>query len=149
MNQPGSNHGHSLAVEDAAVLGRLFTHLHSRDQITQILAAFQELRENRCRAVRDSELEKTTFSILPPGPQRDARDEFMRKARNSGKLDWSDSPETYLRKQWEELGEVFGYNAYEEADTWWVEWGILHQRLKGKESTLFIPSQVVVQVSVE
>ena len=99
------------------------------------------------RSLRIREL--VAFVPDPPGPQRDARDEFMRKARNSGKLDWSDSPETYLRKQWEELGEVFGYNAYEEADTWWVEWGILHQRLKGKESTLFIPSQVVVQVSVE
>ena len=61
----------------------------------------------------------------------------MRAGLNKGELDWTEANEDYLREQWEEFCGVFGYNAFEEADTWWVEWGTLLQRASG---TMTLPS---------
>lgn len=56
----------------------------------------------------------------------------MRMAMRRKQQDWTESDENYLRESWEELKDVFGYNAFEEADTWWVEWGVMLERMEKK-----------------
>lgn len=57
----------------------------------------------------------------------------MRAQMEEGRKDWTDSEDGYLRRSWEEFRDAFGYDAYDDADTWWVEWGILSERMHGRE----------------
>ncbi|KAF9005899.1 hypothetical protein BDQ17DRAFT_1303286 [Cyathus striatus] len=118
--QPCTIHNNSLAIEDAAVLGGLMSRLHSSEQIPQLLDAFQDLRRERCVEVRKSELRNAELVTLPPGEARDSRDAGMQLSLTE--QDWSDEQ---LREQWENIGEVFGYDAQEEAEDWWIKWGSL------------------------
>lgn len=122
-------------MEDAVVLGTIFSRLSTRDHIIPFLGAYQELRQHRCQAVRISEVEKMAFLMLPAGPDRDARDASMRAELDRGEYDWTEADEGALRRQWEEFRDDFGYNAYEAADTWWVEWGVLFERVNVTTST--------------
>lgn len=147
---PGSTHGAAMAVEDAAVLGRLLSKLKSKDDIVKLLTGFQEIRQARCEIVRNSEQEKVEFMTIPPGPQRDSRDESMRLQKKQGELDWTTSSEAHLRKIWEEFRELFGYDAYDDADTWWVEWGMLFERMNASDNHVntngdFFSGQVTVE----
>lgn len=133
--QPGSGHASALAIGDAAVLGTLFSHIHHRDQIPRLLAAFQELRQGRCESVGKWELGIIATSSLPPGPQRDARDAQLKndtRSTSSG----DGEQETFLEKEWEEFWRVFEYDPYEAADEWWVEWGVLPDRMDGWDDTI-------------
>lgn len=42
--------------------------------------------------------------------------------------DFSDDSDEYMRMLLEEFAN-FGYDAVEEVDTWWVEWGCLLERM--------------------
>jgi salicylate hydroxylase len=117
LGQPCTIHNTSLAVEDAAVFGTLFSRLRTFDQIPELLEAFQELRQARCEAVHLSELNNAALVWLPPGPERDARDAGMKKMMEAGHDHWD---EGMLREQWDTIAEVFGYNAREAAEDWWV-----------------------------
>lgn len=35
------------------------------------------------------------------------------------------------RPEWMEIRDVFGYDAEDAADNWWIEWGLLRERAKG------------------
>ena len=78
--------------------------------------------------------------------KRDARDTGMRAGLSRGDLDWTEADEGYLREQWEEFREVFGYDAYEDAETWWVEWGMLMDKADGRAQT---PNIFMSEVLVE
>ena len=137
-----------MGMEDAATLGSLFSRVRTREQIGKLLSAYQELRKVRFEYVAQSEKEKLEFITMPPGPQRDSRDQYMRAARESGQLDWENSPEQYLREQWEQFKELFGFNAYDDADTWWVEWGVLHDRVKGHHKDMAMTVEVRADVAL-
>ena len=121
-----------MAVEDAVVLGSVFSRLKSRDHIIRYLGAYQDMRQQRCHDMAIWGVEKVEFCTLPPGPKRDARDASMLEAMRRGQQDWTQSDEDYLRGRWEEFKDVFGYNAFEDADTWWVEWGVMLERMERK-----------------
>lgn len=129
LSQPGSTHTAALGIEDAVVLGRLLSHVKSKDEVGRFLSAFQELRQPRSEWVCTSEQQKVDFVALPPGPLRDARDQSMRSQMEEGQKDWTSSEDGYLRRSWEEFRDAFGYDAYDDADTWWVEWGVLLERM--------------------
>ncbi|KAI6025734.1 hypothetical protein F5J12DRAFT_903881 [Pisolithus orientalis] len=104
---------HPLPVY-AAVFAKLFSHLTSEDQIPMFLHAFQDLREDRCKRERDNimrERQALGLGVLGAG---------------GGKL-----PD-----QWDQLKELFGYNAEDEADDWWVKWGLLRERAKQRSIEL-------------
>lgn len=123
--QPFTIHNASLTVEDAAVLGSLMSHLSSRKQLPHILEAYQDLRLLRVKQVRETELNNATL-VTHPDPQMQA----MRNAALSQSLKqqgdthdkWSDE---LLSAQWEEVGALFGYDATDAAEDWWVKWGAL------------------------
>ncbi|PCH44468.1 FAD/NAD(P)-binding domain-containing protein [Wolfiporia cocos MD-104 SS10] len=115
--QPGGTHGPSIAVEDAVVFGSLFERLSSWEQVPSFLSAYQELREARCAEVKASDIRNAQMVAMPPGPARDARDEDMRK--NSAD-EWDEGT---TKQNFEEMAWVFGYDARDAADEWWVNWG--------------------------
>ncbi|KAF9223227.1 FAD/NAD(P)-binding domain-containing protein [Gyrodon lividus] len=123
----GSIQGGALAVEDSAVLAKLFSHLRSEDQIATFLNAFQDLREDRCASVVSSEQGNLLFQMMPHGPQQEQRDSAMRARYAEGRgLFETGAP----AEQWEQIKELFGYDAEEQADDWWIKWGLLRERAK-------------------
>lgn len=119
-------------MEDGAVLGSLFSRLQSNssEEIRRLLSAYQEIRQERCKVTLDSEWEKVSFSVLEDDdPLRKIRDAGFELARAQHSLDWKNVPESYLQGAWEEFKGSFGYEAYDAADDWWVDWGMVRVRL--------------------
>ncbi|TCD67710.1 hypothetical protein EIP91_012007 [Steccherinum ochraceum] len=72
--------GAAMAIEDAAVLGNLFSHISHVSQIQPLLQAYQDLRLPRASETQaQSRLNQKIFH-LPDGPEQEARDANMRKA---------------------------------------------------------------------
>lgn len=97
-----------MAIEDAVVLGKLFSFLSSYEQIPNFLHAFEEIRQERVKSVRVREESNAAFVRMPPGPEQDARNSHFRMARN----EWDDGA---LKSEFEGLAELFGYDAYDAA----------------------------------
>ncbi|KAF8147414.1 hypothetical protein K438DRAFT_1989644 [Mycena galopus ATCC 62051] len=112
----GSSQYYAMGVEDGAVLAKLFSHLHTQDQISQFLYAFQDLRQPRCETV----------------------------ATGAHRFEVSDGGEE--TPEWEEIKTVFGCEAEDEADNWWVSWGLPKQRSLGTSIDLGTTHVQVVKV---
>lgn len=125
----------ALGIEDAAVFAKLFSHLTSEDQIPMFLHAFQDLREDRCKRVLDSELDNLIIRMMPNSPEQQERDNIMRERQALG-LGVLGAGGGKLPDQWDQLKELFGYNAEDEADDWWVKWGLLRERAKQRSIEL-------------
>ncbi|KAI0057457.1 FAD/NAD-P-binding domain-containing protein [Artomyces pyxidatus] len=122
---PNCTHGCSMAVEGAAVFGTLFSHLRSPDHVRQLLWAYQDLRQPRAELLHRLELTNASLCMFPPGPERTARNAHMRKSLEVGSNHWDEGA---LEGQWAEISEVWGYDAIDAADDWWVQWGVLRER---------------------
>ncbi|KAJ6492567.1 hypothetical protein C8R47DRAFT_1319379 [Mycena vitilis] len=124
----GSTQYHAMGVEDGAVLAKLFSHLNTHSQISDFLNAFQELRQPRCETVLASETGIIKYMSMPNCPEQVLRDQTMmaKTEANSNLFDVSDGADE--SPEWEEIKTVFGYDAEDEADNWWVSWGLLKER---------------------
>ncbi|KAJ6543615.1 hypothetical protein DFH09DRAFT_1282435 [Mycena vulgaris] len=127
----GSNQYFAMDVEDGAVLAKLFSHLRTRDQISEFLYAFQDLRQPRCETVLASETGIIKYMTMPNCSAQEMRDQAMmaKTAKGANLFDVSDGQEE--SPEWAEIKDVFGYDAEDEADNWWVSWGLLKQRSLG------------------
>jgi salicylate hydroxylase len=134
-----------MAIEDGAVLAKLFSHLCNEDQISNFLYAFQDLRQKRCEAVIRKEFCDIHYMALPPGEAQQFRDQSMRAKRNAGLSALAAAGELELNPQWEEIKEIFGYDAEDEADNWWNEWGLLRERSKGRDLSIGMLNQIMVE----
>ena len=105
-----------MAVEDAVVLGSLFSHLRTMSQIPSFLSAYQELRQRRCDLVKLADIGNAQMVAMPDGPAADARDDDMRHTIE----EWDEGT---MKAQFEEIAEIFLYDAYDAAAEWWVNWG--------------------------
>ncbi|KAG2336615.1 FAD/NAD(P)-binding domain-containing protein, partial [Suillus weaverae] len=123
----GSLQGGAMAVEDAAVFAKLFSHLRNRDQISTFLHAFQDLREDRCASVMHTEQCNLYFQMMPAGPQQEQCNQEMRARTAQGESVFGI---TEASEQWEQLKDLWGYDADNEVDDWWVKWGLLRERAK-------------------
>ncbi|EIW83799.1 FAD/NAD(P)-binding domain-containing protein [Coniophora puteana RWD-64-598 SS2] len=119
----------AMALEDAAVLAKLFSHLASADQIAPFLFAFQDLREARCARVATSEAFNLYWMMLPDGAEQRERDARMRGNVAEGRTVIG-SIEREGASQWESVKEMFAYDAEDAADDWWVKWGLLREAAK-------------------
>lgn len=135
-----------MTVEDGAVLAKLFSHLRTEDQIGSFLWAFQDLRQPRCNFVIAGELGQIHFMMMPPSEMAQARDDSMRMRRDAGVNVLSQEGDAEETPEWTEIKEVFGYDAEDEADNWWVQWGLLRERARGVE-TAAVNIQVDLNVS--
>ncbi|KAH8105299.1 FAD/NAD-P-binding domain-containing protein [Cristinia sonorae] len=122
--------GAAMAIEDAAVLGNLFSHLSHPSQILPLLKAYQDLRLPRASATQaQSRLNQKIFH-LPDGPEQEARDADMRKAMEmelrllrgeqaedvtlGNPNQWGDKTKSEIQ---------YGYDADKAAEDWWEETG--------------------------
>jgi salicylate hydroxylase len=125
--QPVSNQNTAMVVEDAAVFGALFSRLRRWDQVPSLMEAYQDIRQARTEFVAAQDLTTANMCWIAPGPDRDARNEAMRRNMNQGREAWDDK---MLQDQWDSFSEVFGYDALDAAADWWVGWGMLGEMAK-------------------
>ncbi|TCD63711.1 hypothetical protein EIP91_005082 [Steccherinum ochraceum] len=111
-----------MVVEDAVVLGTLFSHLSTREQVGSFLSAYQELREARTKAVLSEDIKNGELVALPHGPARDERNANMAPISRDDEWD-----EGVLKQELDAFAEVFCYEAADAAEEWWVDWGRFSQ----------------------
>ncbi|KAG2417630.1 hypothetical protein HFD88_008849 [Aspergillus terreus] len=76
--------GAAQAVEDAAALGVLLSHVRSRRDIPLALRAYEKSRKQRAETVQQSGSTNRVTLHLPDGPEQQARDEQFRASMNGG-----------------------------------------------------------------
>ncbi|KAJ7921364.1 hypothetical protein B0H13DRAFT_1985155 [Mycena leptocephala] len=123
---PGSLHKYSIALEDGAFIGKIFSHTRDRNRIPEFLHAFQEHRESRCFRIRDIEKQYIGGTILQDGEMQAARDAALRANYAAGR-DVFDTPGSVPEKLLNETVMVFGYDPADDADEWWMSWGRLRE----------------------
>ncbi|KAL4250901.1 FAD/NAD(P)-binding domain superfamily protein [Abortiporus biennis] len=128
---PGAMQNYAMTIEDGAVLGKLFSHLRNEDQIGSFLWALEDIRQARCVESVEEEVGLFDFLTQPDGPAQEARDQSFRDKAASGDTDTTQG-ENEAARQWEELRKVYDYDCEDEADEWWVKWGLLRERAKGR-----------------
>jgi salicylate hydroxylase len=84
---------------------------------------------------------------MPPGEYQEMRDSSMRAKRDAGVGILQAFDEQEESPEWVEIKEIFGYDAEDEANNWWVEWGLLRERSKGMKVSYGISMQVEQVVS--
>ena len=123
-------YGPSMSLEDASVLAKLFSHLRNEEQIQSFMYAFQNLREARCQSNRALDISNIEFMMAPSSAETEMRDRMMREKHDQGRNVLSGDGEDGTVAQWQHNCELFGYDAEDEADNWWVQWGLLQERAK-------------------
>ncbi|KAI6115946.1 hypothetical protein F5141DRAFT_1212557 [Pisolithus sp. B1] len=132
-------------IEDAAVLGNLFSRLSSRTQIASLLHAYEAIRYERATNTQAfSRLSKATLH-LPDGLEQEQRDRKMRaamedalkKAGGEVVVSGTDTNTKGNTDHWDNEKRdaiQFGYDADEETEKWW------HQRGESEIGPLRVPS---------
>jgi len=115
----------SLSVEAAAVLSTLLSYVRGLDHIPILVRAYETIRRGRSQFLHEVEVTSIAQTMFPPGPARTARDLEMQRLLHAGQDKWDD--DAYLGI-WGQLCEVWAYNAFDAADDWWVQWGVLRER---------------------
>ena len=123
-------YGPSMSLEDASVLAKLFSHLRNEEQIPSFLYAYQNLREERCQKNRDLDVGNIFFLTAPDTEETTERLAQMRKRYDEGRNVLGGDNEDVSVAQWDQNRELFAYDAEDEADNWWVQWGLLQERSK-------------------
>ena len=82
------------------------------------------------------------FLSLPPGPDRDRRDEGFKESEAHQRLEWDEESEESLRGTWESYRVQLAYEAYDAADDWWVDWGVMVHRLSAANNMTIEPDNV-------
>ncbi|KAJ6466708.1 hypothetical protein C8R47DRAFT_1223902 [Mycena vitilis] len=118
-------HNTAMAIEDAETLGRLFSRISKRSQISKVLNAYQEIRHARTSPTQESEYEALVEISLPTTADQDARDSVLKGSLDITFEELQDpaSEADGLLRIWEQYLRLFSYNAAEEVDNWWSMWG--------------------------
>ncbi|KAF8965779.1 hypothetical protein BDZ97DRAFT_755760 [Flammula alnicola] len=140
---PGGNHCTALTIEDAETLRCLFSRIQHRDQISQFLTAYEEIRQPRCAFAIEYDSGFHKMMRCPAGPEQVARDEVLRQAMIHG--DW-DMDETSFRAVWGDELTMYAYDATEQVDDWWTQWGSLMTRKDHKPQDESTPTGTVTPV---
>jgi salicylate hydroxylase len=129
-----------MALEDAAVLGNLFSRLKTQSQIPALLSAYEDIRQQRCSYLHVAERESADLLMLPSGPGQVMRDESLRMALVAyTKEHWDEADEENLRLCWGRFIPIFAYDANEACDDWWSKWGSsLDQRSTDSATNAFL-----------
>jgi len=122
--------GSAMAIEDAAVLGNLFSNCSHRSQITPLIHAYQSLRYDRATATQVSSSLNRFIFHHPDGPIQEQRDSEMREAMEDARRVARGEESTLAlagnANQWADKKKSdmqFGYDADAEAEKWWLENG--------------------------
>ncbi|KAJ7039389.1 hypothetical protein C8F04DRAFT_1086640 [Mycena alexandri] len=119
-----SLHTYSIAIEDGAFIGKIFSHTRDPARIPEFFNAFEENRKPRCLHINKSETQYVDIMALPFGPMQAGRDAAMRANEAAGR-NVMDAGEAHLQDMWDDMRMVFGYDPADDADDWWMSWGRL------------------------
>lgn len=122
-----------MAIEDAAVLGNLFSRISHPSQIAPLLSAYQGLRLPRTANTQASSRLNQKIFHLPDGPDQQERDNAMRRAMvaefeslerelRGEKVDQGLESEMGNPNQWADRQknlEQFRYDADQAVEQWW------------------------------
>ncbi|KAK7042250.1 FAD/NAD(P)-binding domain-containing protein [Favolaschia claudopus] len=118
--------GCAMAIEDAAVLGILFSHVTSRRQIGPLLRAYQALRYPRTTDTQLAARLNQKIFHLPDGPEQQERDISMREGMEDALRQERGQPTLYNSagnaNVWADDSKnriQFLYDAEREAEQWW------------------------------
>ncbi|KAJ7619693.1 hypothetical protein FB45DRAFT_931433 [Roridomyces roridus] len=115
----GGLHPYSVALEDGCFLGQIFSHTRDPGRIPDFFRAFNEHREPRCTRIRDMDQEYVDILCLPDGEMQEGRDALFRANQAAGR----NAVEGDMQKIYEDYCFVFAYDARDDADEWWINWG--------------------------
>ncbi|KAI0666710.1 FAD/NAD-P-binding domain-containing protein [Trametes maxima] len=126
----GSLYAPGMAVGDSAVLGRLFAHLHRHDQIDFFLNAVPEIRLERVKSVMRAASGNIFAVSLPPGVA-DGGDgaQRARAVRGIQELSVDGMSAEPSAEMIQAVESIFAYDPEDEADDWWVQWGLMQERM--------------------
>ena len=123
-----------MSTGDAAVLGRIFAHLHRASQIDSFLSAVQEIRQDRVKHVLRVSAGNILAASLPPGvaaaQDADLRARTERGLERLGAAAGMRSTAESEADMTELVERIFGYDPEDEADNWWVKWGSVQERME-------------------
>lgn len=111
-----------VQIEDAAVLGNLFSRLSHKSQIGILLRAYEEIRIPRTTATHAVAQANQSILHLPDGPEQKARDASMlaamkaaeqlqREATKGNSNVWADK---------EKSEQQYSYDADKDVNQWWA-----------------------------
>jgi salicylate hydroxylase len=89
------------------------------------VSAYETIRRERSKFLHEVEVTSVTQNMFPHGPERQARDLEMQKLLHAGQHKWNDDAYFGI---WGQLCQIWAYNAFDAADDWWVQWGVLRER---------------------
>ena len=92
-----------MQIEDAEMLGALFSHITSKEQIKEFAMALQSLRAPRCKDAVEGARKNQAMAHMADGPEQQKRDEDMKRG-----------VDTHGR-----FSALFTYDALAEANKWW------------------------------
>lgn len=145
--QVGGLQNFAMLIEDAAVLGKLFSYLKSEDQIPNILWGFQDLRQARYREAKVVEAKRARVFILKYGPEQVARDKSFVRLIQQRIHDHDEA----LPYSLDEPRLFFSYDCDEAGADWWQSWGLLQEgarRPKPKSKEVEVSVQVEVEAEI-
>ncbi|OQU96450.1 FAD binding domain-containing protein [Cladophialophora immunda] len=104
--------GANSSIEDGGVLGRLLSHVGSKEQLSWAITLYERLRKPRSERIARETFHQREAFHMPDGPEQQARDKLFESQLGqeiSGKFPsrWT-CPEV---QPW-----LYGYDAYREAD---------------------------------
>ncbi|KAF9078859.1 hypothetical protein BDP27DRAFT_32107 [Rhodocollybia butyracea] len=115
----GSNNT-AAAFEDAFTLGRLFSILSpsdSKSNTSFLLDGYQHIRQKRTKALEKSGTDNMVLLGLPPGPERDGRNNGFRLT-----LHLEGADDATLERVWKNYIDRMHYESRDEVSEWWMNW---------------------------
>ncbi|KAJ6608073.1 hypothetical protein B0H10DRAFT_1816654 [Mycena sp. CBHHK59/15] len=119
--QPYRAQGSAMAIEDASVLGNIFSRISYKDQIPVFLEAYEKIRIVRTTSTQAASWSNQRIFHLPDGAEQQARDNSMRAAMfelfSGGNNEHQGNANMWAEK--EKNFEQFSYDADEAVNQWW------------------------------
>ncbi|CAK5262115.1 unnamed protein product [Mycena citricolor] len=132
---PFSLHTISIAIEDGAFMGKIFSHTRNPERIPEFLYAFEENRKPRCEHILQAEQMQLQYFTLPDGDQQQERDDKFLANKAAGRNAMS-SPDENMQEIVDDLRVIFGYEPTDEADEWWMSWGRFQEDSSQQQNTM-------------
>ncbi|CCM04374.1 uncharacterized protein FIBRA_06548 [Fibroporia radiculosa] len=127
-----------LAAEDGIMLGKMFSYLRYYNQITPFLSAVEDVRQKRVADALEAQSVNPTDASMPAGIDAQESLKVMESIAD-GTLSL-DEVNDLLHQA---LGVIFAYDPEEEAEHWWVHWGLLRERAGSGTPVIFDPITVL------
>lgn len=144
--KPAASQTTATCIEDAMTLSTLFSLPATKPQTPMLLTVYEELRQPRCATVQRYMRRKREVITIPRGPGQRRRDALLREQRGSFYLG-DEMEDDVLCSAYTAFVHVFGFDAREAVQDWWVKWG--RSVFSGTGGCVDMPTMVPVVVDAE